>query len=109
MPVPQSTMAVLTARDLRRERAGQVVLADVSVTVGPDSRIGVIGPNGVGKTTLLRILAGLDRPDGGVVELAPTRATVGYLAQEPDRDPAETVASYLRRRTGVALAEAELE
>jgi ATPase subunit of ABC transporter with duplicated ATPase domains len=86
-----------------------VVLADVSVTVGPEARTGVVGPNGVGKTTLLRMLAGLDRPDAGTVELAPPDATVGYLAQEPDRRPDEAVLAHLRRRTGIADADAELE
>ena len=86
-----------------------MVLADVSITVGPEARTGVVGPNGVGKTTLLRLLAGLDRPDAGTVELAPPDATVGYLAQEPDRRADESVLAYLRRRTGVAGAEAELE
>ena len=69
----------------------------------------MVGPNGVGKTTLLRALAGLDRPDAGAVELAPPDATVGYLAQEPERRADEAVRAYLRRRTGVAAADAELE
>ena len=100
---------MLTARHLRRERANHLVLADVSVTVGPDTRVGVVGPNGVGKTTLLRILAGLDRPDAGSVELAPPDAPVGYLAQERERDPIETAGEALRRRTGVAEVDRELE
>jgi ATPase subunit of ABC transporter with duplicated ATPase domains len=63
----------------------------------------------VGKTTLLRMLAGLEPTDAGSIELAPPDATVGYLAQEPERSAEEPVFVCLRRRTGVAAAEAELE
>jgi ATPase subunit of ABC transporter with duplicated ATPase domains len=101
---------LLTADRLHRERGSSVILDDVSLTVGPDARIGVVGPNGVGKSTLLRILAGLERADRGRIDIAPPEATVGYLAQEPDRDSTstETVDDYLRRRTGVTSAQAEL-
>ena len=43
----------------------QVVLDQVSLTVGPRARVGLVGPNGVGKSTLLRILAGIESPDEG--------------------------------------------
>jgi ATPase subunit of ABC transporter with duplicated ATPase domains len=112
MPAPRSTPsavpATLVARDLRSDRAGRTVLDGVSVTVGPDSRIGVTGPNGVGKSTLLRLLAGIDTPDGGAITLDPPSATVGYLAQEHERLPGETVRGLLTRRTGADAAEAEL-
>ncbi len=85
------------------------MLADVSVTVGPDTRVGVVGPNGAGKSTLLRVLAGLDRPDTGTLELAPPTATAGYLAQEPDRRPGESVRAMLHRVTGVAEADERLQ
>ncbi len=57
----------------------------------------------------MRILAGLDRPDDGTVERSPASLTVGYLAQEPDAAPGETLHHYLARRAGVAAAEAELD
>ena len=64
---PSSSFS-LVARDLARVRGGLTVLDGVDVTVGPRTRLGVVGPNGVGKTTLLRLLAGLDRPDRGSVD-----------------------------------------
>jgi ATPase subunit of ABC transporter with duplicated ATPase domains len=100
--------AVLAARNLTHARSGRTVLRDVSLTIGPRSCLGVIGPNGVGKSTLLQILGGLLAPDAGVVSLDPPAATVGYLAQEHERRDDETVLELLARRTGVAQAEAEL-
>jgi ATPase subunit of ABC transporter with duplicated ATPase domains len=109
-----ATAATLIARELRFERGGLVILDGVSLTVGPDTCLGVVGPNGVGKSTLLQILAGLLEPDGGDVRVDPPQATVGYLRQEHDREQAdgdargETVRAALSRRTGAAAAETEL-
>ena len=104
-----SSGATLVATDITRSHGAFVVLDGVSVTVGPRSRIGVVGPNGVGKTTLLRILAGLEPPDSGRLTLAPPTLNVGYLPQELAPRAGEALAAYLARRTGVAAAEAELE
>jgi ATPase subunit of ABC transporter with duplicated ATPase domains len=70
--------------------------------------VGVIGPNGVGKSTLLQLLAGQHTPDSGTLNLDPSSATVGYMAQEHECIADETVREALSRRTGVALAESEL-
>ena len=85
------------------------VLEDVTLTIGPHSRLGLVGPNGVGKSTLLGIVAGLEEPDAGTVTRAPADLAVGYLPQEPDARAGETLLAYLARRTGVDAAERELE
>jgi ATPase subunit of ABC transporter with duplicated ATPase domains len=87
----------------------QTVLDHVDLTLGPRSRLGLVGRNGAGKSTLLRLVAGLEEPDTGRVDRNPATLTVGYLPQEHDREQGETLLSYLARRTGVAAAEAELE
>jgi ATPase subunit of ABC transporter with duplicated ATPase domains len=104
-----ATSATLTGRGIRFERGGQTVLNGVSVTIGPETCLGVVGPNGVGKSTLLQLLAGLLEPaDGAAVRLDPPTATVGYLSQEHHHDGRETVRDALYRRTGAAAAEAEM-
>jgi ATPase subunit of ABC transporter with duplicated ATPase domains len=67
-----------------------------------------MGPNGIGKTTLLRILAGLEQPDAGTVEVSPPSAVVGYLAQSRPRHQRETVEQYLRHRCGISESEEAL-
>jgi len=100
---------VLRATGISRWQGGQVILAGVSVSLDAGDRVGVVGPNGIGKSTLLRILAGLDQPDEGRIERRPTTLTVGYLPQEPDPREGESLLDYLRRRTGVADADRELD
>lgn len=101
--------ATLVVSDLTVVRGPLLVLSDVSLTVAPGSRIGVVGPNGVGKSTLLSCLAGDLEPDSGVVHLAPASANVGLLPQEPDRRTGETALDFLLRRTGVTAAQAALD
>jgi ATPase subunit of ABC transporter with duplicated ATPase domains len=100
---------VLVAKDVRRHHGAQVVLGGVTVAVNPRARLGIVGPNGIGKSTLLRVLAGLEEPDGGTVARSPSTTTVGFLPQEPDADPGETLREYLARRTGVAAASRALD
>ncbi len=80
------------------------MLDDVSVLVAPRSRVGLLGPNGVGKSSLLRILAGQDRPDAGTVRRSPATMTVGLLDQEPGGESHGTLRSFLASATGVGEA-----
>jgi ATPase subunit of ABC transporter with duplicated ATPase domains len=100
--------ATLVARNLTIERGGRLVVDGVSIAVGPGSRLGVVGPNGVGKSTLLAALGGWLTPISGRLSLDPPTATVGYLAQEQEHHPGDTLADWLYRRTGLAAAESEL-
>jgi ATPase subunit of ABC transporter with duplicated ATPase domains len=95
--------------DVTKHFGSQVVLEHASLEIGPRARIGLIGPNGTGKSTVLRLLAGHEEPDAGAVAIDPPRATIAYLAQEPNRRTGETLAERLARLTGVAAAQRELE
>ncbi len=100
--------APLRARRLTVTRGPLVVLDGVDFTVAEGDTIGLVGSNGVGKTTLLCALAGQVQPDRGTVERTPPTATVGYLPQERHRSH-EAVTDYLHRRTGATGASAELD
>ena len=105
----QRPSGTLAAASITKHHAAQLVLSDVTLVVPPGSRIGLVGPNGAGKSTFLRILAGLEEPDVGTVRRLPAELAVGYLPQESDTDPAESLGAYLGRRTGVAAAAAEMD
>src|SRR3954466_11735763 len=94
--------ATLVAKGLAAGHADRVLFSDLDLVVAPGDVVGLVGANGAGKSTLLRLLAGLDDPESGGVTYAPPDATIGYLPQEPDRIPAESVHDFLLRRTGVA-------
>jgi ATPase subunit of ABC transporter with duplicated ATPase domains len=100
---------MLAARNVTVMRGPRLVLDRVDLSVDAGSRIGVLGRNGAGKSTLLRVLAGLEAPTSGTVERAPATLTVGYLTQEVDPEDRETTTAYLRRKTGLAWAEAALD
>src|SRR4026207_1584438 len=68
----------------------RTVLEDISISFYPGAKIGVIGANGAGKSSLLRIMAGLDDGYNGEARLTPG-FTVGYLSQEPQLDASKTV------------------
>ena len=76
---PRGTLA---ARTISKSYGETVVLDGLSLSVTPTSRIGVVGPNGIGKSTLLRMLAGVEEPDSGSVRREPPGLSVAYLVQE---------------------------
>ncbi|WP_372410718.1 ABC-F family ATP-binding cassette domain-containing protein [Streptomyces luteireticuli] len=105
--------ATLVAKDLSAGHGDRTLFSGLDLVVAPGDVIGLVGANGAGKSTLLRLLAdaggGGARPEQGTLRLSPPAATVGYLPQEPDRHPGETVGAFLARRTGVTAAQAALD
>jgi ATPase subunit of ABC transporter with duplicated ATPase domains len=97
--------ATLVARGLAAAHGDRSLFADLDLVVAPGDVIGLVGANGAGKSTLLRVLAGIAASDGGAVTVSPPEATIGYLPQEADRRPRETVRQFLARRTGVTAAD----
>jgi ATPase subunit of ABC transporter with duplicated ATPase domains len=106
---PRAGHVALHARSITLAFGRATVLDDVSLTVPSGWRVGLVGPNGVGKSTLLRVLAGDLSPDSGTVELAPPSALVGHLHQERERRAGETAGAFLARRTGVGPADEALQ
>src|SRR5690606_8411020 len=81
---------------------------DLDLTLAPGDVIGLVGVNGAGKSTLLRMLA--ERaPATGAMTTSPPDATIGYLAQEPERIEGESVLDFLGRRTGVSAAQRAMD
>ncbi len=84
-------------KDLKKTYPGapKPVLNGINLQFYPDAKIGIVGPNGTGKSTLMKIMAGRDKEFQG--EAWPgTNITVGYLEQEPELDPAKTVMENVR-------------
>jgi ATPase subunit of ABC transporter with duplicated ATPase domains len=101
--------ATLVAKGLEAVHGDRVLFTGLDLTVGPGDVVGLVGANGAGKSTLLRMLAGLEAQHGGTVTVSPPGASVGYLPQEPDRHPGETIRAFLSRRTGVAAAQEAMQ
>ncbi|MEA9998831.1 ABC-F family ATP-binding cassette domain-containing protein [Cryobacterium sp. RTS3] len=101
--------ATLVAKGLAGGYAHRTLFDSLDLTVAPGDVVGVVGVNGSGKSTLLRLLAGRLAPQAGSVGLSPADAFVGWLPQEPDRRPGESIADYIGRRTGCAEASRELD
>ena len=97
------------AKDLSGGHAHRTLFEHLDLTVAPGDVVGVVGANGAGKTTLLRLLAGESAPLAGTVTTAPGDAFVGWLPQEHERLPGETVAGYVARRTGATAATLAME
>jgi ATP-binding cassette subfamily F protein 3 len=109
-------MPLLSATRLVKSFGTLPVLSGVSLSIEPGEKIGLVGRNGVGKSTLLRILAGREAPDGGTVHLR-AGARVGYLPQLPEpggertlwEEVASAFADLAALEARLATLEAQLE
>ena len=87
----------------RKAVGEKVILDDVTVGVYPGAKIGVVGPNGMGKSTLLKVIAGMEDVSNGEAKLTPGY-TVGLLQQEPPLDETKTVKENIELAFGDLLA-----
>ena len=83
----------------RKAHGDKVILDDVTLSFYPGAKIGVVGPNGMGKSTLLKIMAGLEEVSNGDARLTPGY-TVGILQQEPPLDDDKTVIENIEMAFG---------
>ncbi len=82
---------MLSAHRLTKSYGLHTVLQDITFSISANDRLGLIGPNGCGKTTLMRILTGQEQPDSGTVAHTRSNLRIGYLPQGFDLDPTLTL------------------
>ena len=90
----------------RKAHGDKVILDDVTLSFYPGAKIGVVGPNGMGKSTLLKIMAGLEEVTNGEARLTPGYS-VGILLQEPPLDEDKTVLENIKQAFGDIFAKVE--
>jgi len=95
---------VIDVRGLHKAFGDRVLFRDASLRIGARDRLALVGPNGSGKTTLVEMIAGLQEPDAGEIQL-PKDTALGYLPQETDALRGKTVLAEVLS-AGVAMTEA---
>jgi len=97
---------MLTAHHIDKSYGIQPILEDISFSISNSECMGLIGPNGCGKTTLIHILAGIEQPDSGTIVWTHPNLRVGYLAQAMQFDEEQTLQTALNL---VTVSQVELE
>ena len=92
-------MRVLAAENISKSYGERALLSDVTLQINQGDKIGLIGVNGTGKSTLLRLLAGEEAPDGGSIFCQPGHRAA-YLPQNPVFAPEDTVLEHVLRGAG---------
>ncbi len=88
---PRLGSMVLELSKVTKSIGGRTLIRDLSLRVEPGDRIGVVGPNGVGKTTLIKLILGEEKPDSGTIVVGPNTRFVHARQQKDDLDPELTV------------------
>src|SRR5262249_36515559 len=101
---------MLQGQHLRKSYGAVIVISDVSFILNDTQHVGLIGPNGVGKSTLLRCIIGAEQPDAGTIVTSPSGLSVGYLTQAcSDLSACSVGAVVAAARPDVVQAEQELQ
>ena len=99
---------MIKAQKIQKSYGSLVVLSDASFSLGRGQKVALVGHNGTGKTTLLKILAGIENQDSGNINIAKD-ACIGYLSQDISFLDDESIADYLKRVSGIDALEKEIE
>lgn len=91
---------MLTAHHITKSYGINPIIEDISFNISAGERIGLIGPNGCGKTTLIRILYGQEAPDQGMVSFTRPGLQIGYLAQGFQLNPDQTLTEAIQQTRG---------
>ena len=89
-------MNILNAENISKSYSEKILLKNISLSINEGDKIGVIGINGTGKSTLLKIIAGLEIPDEGKITKG-SSINIEYLPQNPDFHPEATVLEQVFR------------
>jgi ATPase subunit of ABC transporter with duplicated ATPase domains len=98
---------MIKAKKISKSYGSESVISDITFTLERGQKVALVGHNGTGKTTLLKILAGIEKPDGGMLEMQ-SEICVGYLPQDTSLNGDETIAAYLSRVSGIEVLQNEM-
>ena len=97
---------MIKAKDIYKSYGSREILSGISFSLERGQKVAFIGQNGIGKSTLLKILAGVGEADSGSVEIE-KGACVGYLPQDTSVVENKTIKEYLKEVTGIDILEKE--
>jgi len=89
-------MNLITIESISKSYSEKILINDISLGINEGDKIGIVGINGVGKSTFLKIIAGIEKPDAGKITRG-SSVSVEYLSQSPDFDPEATVMEQVFR------------
>ncbi len=89
-------MNILNIENVTKVYGEKVLLQDVSLGINEGDKIGVIGVNGCGKSTFLKMIGGFSTPDSGSI-IKNNQASIAYLAQNTEFDPEDTILNYVTK------------
>ena len=99
---------MITVKHICKSYGVSNVLSDISFSLTTGQKAALVGANAVGKSTLLKIIAGIEKPDSGTIEL-PSNTCIGYLPQEIDISQNNTIERYLKRVSGLEELEEKMQ